>query len=233
MKTPPALPIRQVLGRADSRAATDALLTVLHRDGWARFLIAAGQRSAYQAACRPGALLEVTALHGLMLGRTPGRRKAWVAASWILCATHLGLLEERRHLSVADLITLCRGNLPALFPKAGRWVVVGAVLSDCADGRLARRLGTVSPFGAYADTFADAAFWTRLALRHEPDPRWRRAALVAWAAPVAAVAAASMARGRMLDAPHPVVVRPAAAMQVVLAVRRWRSASRGNGLPEV
>nr|WP_315889928.1 CDP-alcohol phosphatidyltransferase family protein [Streptomyces sp. P9(2023)] len=37
------------------------------------------------------------------------------------------------------------------------------------DGRLARRQATVSPFGDYADSFADAAFWTWLALRHEPS----------------------------------------------------------------
>jgi hypothetical protein len=44
-------------------------------------------------------------------------------------------------------------------------------------------------------------------------------ALAVWAAPVAAVTAASIRRGRMLDAPRPVVLRPAAAMQAVVAVR--------------
>ncbi|MEU3049058.1 CDP-alcohol phosphatidyltransferase family protein [Streptomyces sp. NPDC006984] len=44
-----------------------------------------------------------------------------------------------------------------------------AVGLDLADGRLARHQGTSSPFGDYADTFADAAFWTWLTLRHEPS----------------------------------------------------------------
>jgi hypothetical protein len=81
----------------------------------------------------------------------------------------------------------------------------------------------VTPFGFYADALADAAFWTWFALHREPDPRVRAAALAAWAAPVLAVTAISVARGRMVEAPHPVWLRPAAGMQAVLALRAWRA----------
>lgn len=52
-------------------------------------------------------------------------------------------------------------------------------------------------FGSYADTIADAAFWTWFAARHEPSSRLRAAAFAAWAAPVAAAAVLGVARGTM------------------------------------
>ncbi|MEZ0067252.1 hypothetical protein ABIA32_003265 [Streptacidiphilus sp. MAP12-20] len=222
-------PSARIAALAGSRAATDELLAVLHRDGWVEFGFCAAKRSASQALRRPAALAEVTALHGLFLrmSQEPGRR--WTGASWMLCVTHLGLLEERRHLSAADVLSLARGNLPALARTGGRRLGFWAIALDLADGRMARRSGTTSPFGAYADTFADAAFWTWLTLCGERDPRWRRAALLLWAAPVAAVTVASLTRGRMVDAPRPALLRPAAAMQLVLAVRRWRAGRQVGG----
>jgi hypothetical protein len=78
-------------------------------------------------------------------------------------------------------------------------------------------------FGFYADSLADAAFWTWLGMRREPS-RWLRAAsLAAWGVPVIAVTAASLGKGEMVDSPRPALLRPAAAMQVVLAVRTLRS----------
>ncbi|WP_313896039.1 CDP-alcohol phosphatidyltransferase family protein [Streptomyces sp. YIM 98790] len=215
-----------------SRAATDALLAGLRADGWGspsawlRFVGRASRRSVVQAALRPGALLEVTVLHGAALAATRGRGRYWVAGSWLLAATHLGLLQERSHLSLADVLTLARANLPALPAGRSRWAGALAIGLDLADGRLARHRRTVTPFGAYADHLADAAFWTHLALRREPDRRLRTAALVAWAAPVAAVTAVSVARGRMAQAPRPVLLRPAAAMQAVLAARQLAGVSR-------
>ncbi|GAB3383572.1 hypothetical protein GCM10027360_66710 [Amycolatopsis echigonensis] len=153
----------------------------------------------------------------------------WTVASWVLAATHLGMLEDRRSLGAADIVTLTRANLPAI--SDGWAVPLVALASDLADGRLARGLGTASRFGAAADSLADAAFWAWYALHHEPSIRVRTAALAAWVAPVVAVATASFGRGRMVDTPRPVLVRPAAAMQAVLTARallRWTRGYRSS-----
>ncbi|WP_406175873.1 CDP-alcohol phosphatidyltransferase family protein [Streptomyces sp. NBC_00996] len=209
----------------DSRAATDALLGALKEGRWrpaavASFLRLAGHRSVRQAARRPRAVGQTTVLHGLLaaLARDRGGR-AWVAASWALAVLHLGLLEERGRLSPADTLTLIRGSLPATALGSCRWSGLLAIASDLADGRLARRQGTVSPFGDYADSLADAAFWTWLVLRHEPSRMVRAAALAAWALPVAAVTAVGIRRGAMPERPRPALLRPAAAMQAVVALR--------------
>ncbi|WP_234363564.1 CDP-alcohol phosphatidyltransferase family protein [Streptomyces sp. TN58] len=211
---------------ADSRAATDALLAGLRRgpltpQATMRFLGRAAHRSLRQAARRPAALAELTALHAVLftlaIGRRPGRR--WVSVSWALSAIHLGLLEGRTHLSAADVLTLIRANLPALPGGASRWSGALAIAGDLADGRLARHQGTASPFGDYADTFADAAFWTWLTLTHEPSRPLRAAAVAAWALPIATVTAIAIRRGTMPERPRPTLLRPAAAMQAVVAVR--------------
>ncbi|WP_308378024.1 CDP-alcohol phosphatidyltransferase family protein [Streptomyces sp. ISL-98] len=209
----------------DSRAATNALLGALKQDRWrphavARFLWQAADRSVRQAAHHPRALTHTTALHGLLLALTRDRGdKAWVATSWTLGALHLGLLEHRDGLSPADALTLLRGNLPATIVGSSRVSGVLAIASDLADGRLARRQATVSPFGDYADSFADAAFWTWLVLRHEPSRAVRAAAIAAWALPVVTVTALAVSRGTMPERPRPALLRPAAAMQGVVAVR--------------
>ncbi|QOV36696.1 CDP-alcohol phosphatidyltransferase family protein [Streptomyces ferrugineus] len=209
----------------DSRAATDALLDVLRAGRWrpgavGRFLRLSAHRSMRQAARRPSAFAQAGALHGLLFtaARAPGGR-AWVATSWTLTVLHLGLLEHRDRLSTADVITLLRGNLPATALGDSRWSGLLAVGLDLADGRLARRRGTVSPFGDYADSLADAAFWTWLVLRHEPSRTVRAAALGAWLGPVVAVTAVGVRRGGMPDRPRPALLRPAAALQVLVAVR--------------
>ena len=71
-------------------------------------------------------------------------------------------------------------------------------------------------FGDYADTIADAAFWTWLTLRHEPSRTVRAAAIAAWALPVAAVTAVAISRGTMPERPRPALLRPAAAMQGIV-----------------
>ncbi len=210
---------------SSSRTATDELLAGL-RDGrwrpraWTRFFAAATRRSIRQARLRPRALLEITALHiGFATGfprRAHGGR-VWTVVCWVLAATHLGMLEERRSIGWANTITLTRANLPA---RPYRWwLPVLALASDLADGRIARELGTETSFGASADALADAAFWTWFALRHEPDARLRATAVLAWVVPALAVTTGSVGRGRMIDAPRPVLVRPAAALQVVLTGR--------------
>ncbi|WP_084144666.1 CDP-alcohol phosphatidyltransferase family protein [Amycolatopsis jejuensis] len=184
---------------------------------WARFVTQATRRSIRQAQRRPRALGEITALHLVFAVVSHRKCPLWTITSWALAAAHLGMLEHRRSIGIADAITLTRANLPAL--TTGWATPVAALASDLADGRIARRLGTQTLFGAAADSLADAAFWAWFALRHEPSRAMRAAALAAWMAPVITVTAISVRRGRMIDAPRPVVARPAATMQAVLTVR--------------
>jgi hypothetical protein len=234
---------------ANSRAATDALLVGLRRGrwrpaAWRRFLGAAAVRSIRQAAAHPRAAAELTAVHGALLAVAPGRR--WVATSWLLCLAHRGMLGERSSIGPATTVTLVRANLPALGDRSRPWVGLLALATDVADGRLARGLAAETMFGGrlarglaaetmfggYADALADAAFWTWFATRYEPSRWLRTAAILAWAAPVGAIAVASTARGRVVAIPRSRVFRPAAALQPVLAIRAcgWTRRATANGL---
>ncbi|MFE9259027.1 CDP-alcohol phosphatidyltransferase family protein [Streptomyces sp. NPDC006879] len=214
----------------DSRAATDALLGTLRDEGGLtperlrRLLWLAGHRSVRQAATRPRAVLQVSAVHGLLAAlatrRRPGPR--WVATAWALSLLHLGLLERRRAIAAADVLTLIRGALPATALGASRWSGAVAVTLDVIDGHLARRRCATSPFGAYADSLADAAFWTWMALNYEPNRTLRAVAVGVWCGPVVVVTALAVRRGAMPRGLRPVVLRPAAAMQILLALRRLR-----------
>ena len=211
----------------ESRAFTDAALAALRaegwsRGGWARFADQVARRSAQQVAAHPRAAAELTALHvGFALaGRGRGRR--WVVISWLMAVTHLGLLGQRRSIGWANVVSLARASLVVTGEPLGRWVGVAALLSDKLDGTVARRTRPTM-FGFYADSLADAAFWTWLGIRREPSPCVRLASLGVWAVPVVAVTAASLGQGEMVESPRPVLLRPAAAMQVVLAVRTLRS----------
>ena len=207
-----------------SRAATDELLAGVRAgrwkpSAWARFMALSARRSMQQARRHPRALAEATALHAVFAVLAGRRGRRWTAVSWALAISHLGLLEDRPSLGLPSAVTLLRANLPAIWPGAVRWLPAVALATDLADGRIARRTGGQTAFGAQADSLADAAFWTWFVLRHEPSRPVQAAALVAWAGPVAVVTAVSFRRGRILDAPRPVIVRPAAAMQAVVAVR--------------
>ena len=209
---------------AHSRDATNFLLDHLRRGGWrlkawSEFLVMASERSFHQALAHPRALLELTALHLLMgLGAGP-RGRRWIALAWLLAATHLGLLEDRKTLGAANIITLARGNLPALEGRLGQAVPVLALLSDFVDGKLARATATVTLFGEHADFMVDTAFWTWFSIRHEPSRTVQVATFAVWLAPVAAVGAAAFARGEMIDVPRSRWFRPAATVQVLLGIR--------------
>ena len=61
------------------------------------------------------------------------------------------------HVTVASFV-LCAGAAAAIGTGAwilGGWLYVAAGLADTLDGRLARRLGTASPRGAFLDSVAD------------------------------------------------------------------------------
>jgi phosphatidylglycerophosphate synthase len=211
-------------GPGSSRAATEELLGGLSRGGWrARswmgFVATASTRSARQARGHPLALMEVSVLHLLFaaLGRRGGR--AWVATSWALAAIHLGMLEQKQRLGWANLISLTRANLPAVGPRLGSWLPVLAIVSDVADGAIARRTSTATPFGRHADFLADTALWTWFVLHHERSRAVKAATLTAWGVPVVLVAAASFARGGMVDVPRSRWLRPCAALQVLICLR--------------
>ena len=207
----------------NSRAFTDAALAELRArrwsaGGWARFAGQVTRRSAEQVAAHQRAATELTVLHSALAIAGRGRGRRWILVSWLMAVTHLGLLGERRSVGWANVISLARANLPATGEPLGRWVGAAALVSDRLDGTLARRTQPTM-FGFYADALADAAFWTWLGIRREPS-RWLRVAtLAAWAAPVVAVTAASVSKGEMVESPRPLLLRPAAALQVVLAVR--------------
>lgn len=219
-------------GAGSSRAATNDLLRDLAAGrwrpaAWAQFLGAAAGRSVDQARLHPRALAEVSALHGLLLAVAPPSGRRWVSTSWLLASTHLGLLEDRSHLGPADLLTLARGSLPAVVSARHPWLAGLAMATDFVDGRLARHTGTTTPFGAYADVFADASFWIWFTTDRADGRGVRGAAVLTWLLPVGAVTALSIGRGRMVDAPRPRWIRPAATLQVLITGRAlWRAQRR-------
>lgn len=218
---------------AASRAATDELLAGLRAglwrpSAWAWFASSSARRSVHQARTHPRALVELTAAHAVMALLARGRGGRWLAVSWALAASHLGMLGTRRSLGVANVITLLRANLPALGGPPC-WLPVLALATDLLDGRLARHRSGETAFGSSADALADAAFWTWFTLHHEPSRAVRIAALAAWTAPVVLVTVASIAGGHMVDPPRPTLLRPAAAMQAVIATRALlRGVSRSS-----
>lgn len=214
-----------------SRAATERLLRELRGAdwtprAWCRFFTAAGARSAEQARCRPRALVEVGVVHVLFLVAAAPDRRRWVVGSWVLSALHLGLLEARTSLGLANVVTLTRGNLPATAAIPEPWIRTIALATDFVDGRLARSTGTTTTFGQHADAFADAVFWTWTT--RADNAATRVAVNSCWLGPIIGVTAASLARGAMVEPPRPRLFRPAAALQVILTARSLRRRWRGR-----
>lgn len=213
------------LATASSREASNTLLSAL-RDGgwrpsaWSKFTLLACSRSASAAAARPRALIETSAIHaGALLATTRRNDRIWVAMSWVMAATHLGMLNGRSSLGVPNVLTMIRGILPALQPRLGRSLPIISLATDFADGKIARATGTVTPFGRQADFLADTAFWMWFAARHEPSRVVKIAAVAAWVAPVIAVTVASVGKGGMVDIPRAWWFRPAAIVEVLLGGR--------------
>lgn len=123
-----------------------------------------------------------------------------------------------------------RGALPAAGHRLGTPATVAlALATDFADGKIARGTGAVTRFGAQGDFLADTALWTWFVVRHGRGTVWRIATFAAWAAPVIGVAAASVARGGMVDLPRSRWFRPAAAVEVLIGGRvlwRWWASRR-------
>ena len=182
---------------SDSRTATNDPLSELRTSrwrtpAWSRFPGRAGLRSWEQARAHPRAVAEVTVLHATLavLGRR--HRWRWAVASWAPGGDTFGHARVTTLVGDGQRADLDQANLPVSATGDGRVLGLLALISDLADGRLARQLGTVTPFGRDADSIADAAFWTWFALRHEPNRAIRILALGAWAVPVATVIAISV-----------------------------------------
>ncbi|MDQ0213097.1 CDP-alcohol phosphatidyltransferase family protein [Arthrobacter bambusae] len=206
-RAPSSQPADRFCVESHSRSATEELLRGLRDEGWgltawSHFLGRSTLRSVRQAIHRAPALAEATVLHtGLAVAAHP-RHRRWVAASWLLTVTHLGMLENRRTLGPANVLTLIRANLPALEDHLGPLLPILALTTDFLDGWISRSTDTETPFGRYADFLADAALWNWYAARHEPSRSLRIAAFAAWALPIGAVATSSFAGSRMKDIPR-------------------------------
>ena len=221
-----------ILNASRSRDATDLLLARLRVGryrprAWMEFATAVSLRSVEQARGHPLAFWEVTALHAVLGLAADKRHRVWVAVSWTLAASHLGLLEQTKALGIPNTATLIRANLPAVEHRLHGWAPVLALASDFLDGAIARKTGKVTVFGKNADFLADTAFWTWFTIRHEPSRMARVLSLTAWAAPVAAIVGASFISGRMVDLPRSRWMRPSAAVEIIVGTRAIRRLATG------
>ena len=167
------------LAGADSRAATEALLSGLRAQGFGpralgRFVYDATRRSMLEARKRPVAVAEATAIHLAIGALAHPRGRAWLLTSWIMTVTHLGMLEQRRTLGAPNLLTVARAALPAAAHRLGAAVPVLALASDFVDGKLARRTGRprVLAFesGFHGRTMGSLALTGKAALREPFEP---------------------------------------------------------------
>lgn len=166
------------------------------------------------------------------MARDPCHRR-WVAVSWLLTVSHLGMLEGRDTLGLANTLTLLRANLPALENRLGNAVPVVALVMDWLDGRISRATGTGTRFGRQADSLADTAVWTWFTIRHEHNRWLRGATFAAWGATVVAVTTVSFAGGAMRDVPRSRWIRPAALLQLVFGTRiALKQIAAGRGEPD-
>lgn len=216
--------LRGRLRTAGSRESSDILLSVL-RDGrwgpgaWARFIRLATLRSVDTARANPRAFVQSTVIHLPFLLFADRGRRVWVLTSWVMAVTHLGMLDGRDSLGTPNTLTLVRANLPALESRLGRALPVLSLVTDLADGKIARATGRVTPFGTQADFIADTAFWSWFVVRYEPSRVLLVATIAAWALPVVGIATAGAVKGRMLDLPRSAWFRPAAVLEIVIGAR--------------
>ena len=205
-----------------ARAFVNAALAELANErwspgAWAHFLTLSGRRSLADARQRPWAMGEGLGL-GALLWASGHRRAGVLVTSMVV--SHLGMLEgPDRGLGWANRLTLVRAMLPALVPDRPVAGAAAALLTDLADGRVARRTHPTA-FGAYADSITDLVFWSWFAARHEPDRLCRTACLSVWLAPFLTVTVLYFARGRSVDYPRPFAYRAlAVGCQVAVALR--------------
>jgi len=187
---------------------------------WSVFWARSWSESRRAARARRRAAADVHLLHAALFLATGDPR---AAISWTMAWTHVGLIPVGQGLGVANALSLLRANLPIIAAARPRLVATVAVLTDLADGAIARRTGGVTPFGVYADGLADVVFWTWFAWRCEEDPWLRRTAMLSWLAPSVVFTMAAMTGGRMPVVRRLMIVRTlSAALQSTLTIRAFR-----------
>lgn len=184
---------------------------------WLRFCAQSSRRSWEQAQEHRWASCELLAEYGALTVLSPS---AWLACSYLLAATHVGMLgEPGMGLGWPNRLSLLRANLPAIIRPPAAWTALVALASDWTDGYVARRTHETA-FGAYADGFADIAFWCWYARHHEANPTVRRLAIAIWSAPPALATIGFFAFGRAVNVPRLTVARDVSvAMQILVTVR--------------
>lgn len=217
-----------------ARDFADRLLGRLAREryspaAWAHFFARSFRRSAEDARRHPRATKQIHLFHVLLLLAS---RSPWPAVSWLLAWSHLGLLSEHDDgIGIANLLTLTRANLPVLAKRHSGWTAGAAALTDSLDGAFARRRGSVTAFGSFADPLADGVFWTWFAFRNDPSDVIRLLTLSVWVIPPVALAVGYFARAGVIDAPRPEWSRYlSACLQALMIARTAARARRRSGM---
>lgn len=211
--------------KTDGERWAEELLAALRRDrfapaAWIRFFAASVDRARENQAGHPRARRQVLALGagGLAtwfavaaFGRPVlgAGGAAWWLLVLLIADWHLGMLERPDGsplpgLGAANTLTLVRAGaialLPALAPTALGLAIVGAGLSDVADGFLARSRGEASRFGAWVDGAADGLLLSVAAVAAADQarlPTWVAALVVGrYLAPWLAIAGVYFATAR-------------------------------------
>jgi phosphatidylglycerophosphate synthase len=164
----------------------------------------------------------------------------WLLTTALMADWHLGMIPSPRNpaptrLGLANRISLLRAMLPAAIlgvpaqrPRLRAGVGLVALITDLADGLIARRTRTVTHFGVVADPLADAVVWPALAATARRDAMGHtlaRVTLVRYLFPLIVSLFVTFARGRTFDwYPSRLGKWSSALLAVVLAWREFRSA---------
>jgi phosphatidylglycerophosphate synthase len=167
---------------------------------WRDLLAESLRRSRIDRARRPAAVRQSRrwGAAGLVAAAPFGPRPAaWWAAWWALVDWHVGMLEtpggEPRPLRAADALTLARlWAAPVVRRHPRPALVAAALLTDLADGALARRSGTTR-LGRDLDSTADTFFLDQV-LRGAVEQRGLDPALLALERARLAIGAAVVCR---------------------------------------
>jgi len=170
------------------------------------------------AAAQGGALtLEALVADTRAAKRTAPGALVWMAWASFDCWAHLGMAQAAHDRSLqhtfglANAATLARRGIAGLLigrllsgqPASRSYILtttVGAIITDCMDGLIARRHQQTSRLGAYLDSIADLEVWTAMIITLGVTrlwPTWLTSlALLRWLAPVAAAARSYFASSR-------------------------------------
>ena len=141
--------------------------------------------------------------------RTAPGALLWMAWASFDCWAHLGMAQAahdrplQHTFGLASAVTLARRGIAGLLigrllsgqPASPTYILtstVGAIITDCMDGLIARRRQQTSRLGAYLDSIADLEIWTAVIITLGVTRLWpgwlTSLALLRWLAPFAAAA---------------------------------------------